>query len=112
VRASYGLTAGASCVKLANMTDTLNYVERVIDLILGEDNDLDFALAEMYALLVLVKGVNITMQDVHDAWAIWRNQTRPSHQSIIPFDELTVEVQELDRKYMDMLHRVAKQIFN
>jgi hypothetical protein len=90
----------------------MNYVERVIDAILGENNDLDYALAEMYALLVLVKGVNITMEDVHDAWSMWRNQTSPSHRSILPFDELASEVQEMDREHMEMLHRVAEQIFN
>jgi hypothetical protein len=64
-------------------------------------------LLELYALLVFVKGKNCTLEDVHDAWAIWRNQTNPKHKSLIPFDELTEEVQELDRKYMLGIRQVA-----
>ena len=39
--------------------------------------------------------MNTTLRDVHDAWAIWRHQARPDHPAIVPFDELTPDVQEL-----------------
>ncbi len=66
-------------------------------------------LIELYALLTFVKGDLTTLKDVHDAWAIWRNRTKPDHKSLVEFDELTLEVQELDRKYMECIHVTAKK---
>jgi hypothetical protein len=64
-------------------------------------------LLELYVLLVFVKGKDCTLEDVHDAWSIWRNQTNPTHKSLIPFDELTDEVKALDRPYMLGIRQVA-----
>lgn len=65
----------------------------------GEDD----ALFDLYALLVLVKGEEVTLEDVHDAWAVWRSRTAPDHQSIVPFDQLTLSVQKLDQAYADAI---------
>ena len=64
-------------------------------------------LLRLYALLVLVQGPNTRLEDVHDAWACWREATRPYHPALVPFGDLTSDVQELDRKYMDAIHAVA-----
>lgn len=89
-----------------------NYVQQVIDPLTVElraiDPDPDPVLTRLYALLVLVKGVDTTLQDVHDAWSIYKDITRPDHRSLIPFNDLTPEVRELDRKYVDAVHRIAK----
>jgi hypothetical protein len=71
---------------------------------------LDPELAQLYALLALTRGTRTTLRDVHDAWAIWRTTTRPDHPSIVPFDQLTPQVQELDRKYMTAIHQTAKAV--
>lgn len=88
-------------------TTTVNYVQRIRDALTAELPTLKPDLADMYALLVLTKGVNTTLEDVHDAWSVWRNRTFPEHRSLIPFKELAVDVQELDRKYADAIVRVA-----
>ncbi|OZM79918.1 hypothetical protein [Pseudonocardia sp. MH-G8] len=67
-------------------------------------------LAQLYALLALTRGSRTTLQDVHDAWAVWRNTTRPNHPSLVPFDQLSQDVQELDRKYMQAIHRTAREV--
>lgn len=85
----------------------MNYVDETkarLDIVLP---GLPEELLEFYALLVFTKGKDCTLEDVHDAWAIWRNQTNSAHRSLIPFDELTKEVQELDRRYMEGIHQVA-----
>lgn len=69
---------------------------------------MDSELLDVYTLLVLVKGEDVTLKDVHDAWAVWKNNIRPDHHSLIEFDELTEEVQELDRKYAESIALVAK----
>lgn len=64
-------------------------------------------LLEMYAQLVLTTGVITTLEDVHQAWSVWRNRTDPTHRSLVPFADLAPEVQELDRPYADAIRQVA-----
>lgn len=84
-----------------------NYVEAVRNGLADLLPDLPQDLLDLYTLLALVNGEECTLEDVHDAWAIWRNHTNPTHKSLISFDELTLEVQELDRKYMEAIHQAA-----
>lgn len=65
-------------------------------------------LLETYALLVFVVGENCTNEHIHDAWSIWQNKTQPEHRSLIPFAELTKEVQDLDSEYRDAVIKVSQ----
>jgi hypothetical protein len=48
----------------------------------------------LYALLAKTKGTATTREDVHDAWAIAEQYDGDClHRSIVPFDELSPEVQ-------------------
>jgi hypothetical protein len=86
----------------------MNYFDKITDdldkIIPGED----IQLLRYYALLVLTRGVNTTLENVHDAWSAWETGIIPDHRSLIPFSSLTVEVQELDRKYADAIRKVAE----
>ncbi len=69
-------------------------------------------LQNVYALLVLVKGTDVTLADVHDAWAVninqhWDFEQFGNHRSLVPFDQLSEEVQEKDQKYVDAIREVA-----
>lgn len=64
----------------------------------------------IYGVLALSKGEATTLEDVHHAWAAWCVNDRPYHVDLIPFAELTKEQQERDRKYMDAIHEVSRQI--
>lgn len=64
-------------------------------------------LLEVYGLLVLTVGENCTNEHIHDAWSIWQNKTQPEHRSLLPFDELTKEVQDLDEPYRQAVIKVA-----
>jgi hypothetical protein len=87
----------------------MNYVQEVQEA-LAAKLGLDPELRKLYALLVLVKGEETSLEDVHDAWSIWCNIDRPTHRSLIPFDQLTPKVQELDRLYMEVIHEVSREI--
>lgn len=63
-----------------------------------------------YTLLVLSKGANTTMEDVHDAWTAWMVTVRPDHKSLIPFNELPSEIQEYDREKTEIIHKVAYEM--
>jgi hypothetical protein len=67
----------------------------------------DMALYRIYALLALTTGIHTTLENVHDAWSAWEACLVPDHRSIVPFDQLTTEVQELDRKYANAIRMVA-----
>lgn len=72
-------------------------------------------LQNVYALLVLVKGEDVTLKDVHDAWAVNINQTWDfkqygNHRSLIAFDLLSKEVQDKDQHYVDAIKATAKAL--
>lgn len=87
-----------------------NYVQAAIEALNDAFPGLEPDLARLYTLLVLVKGEQTTLEDVHQAWAVWRNITNPAHRSLIPFSELSSEVQEMDREYMDAIHVAARAV--
>lgn len=85
-----------------------NYIENTRSALTRElGKPLDSRLLDLYTLLVLVKGAEVTLEDVHDAWAVWKSPIRPDHHSIIPFGELSERVQGLDQPYADAIARTA-----
>lgn len=87
----------------------MNYIEKIRS-ILATKIDVEDDLLDLYTLLVITHGEQCALKNVHDAWSVWRNKTNPSHKSLIPFSELTPEVQELDREYMEAICETAKEI--
>lgn len=89
-----------------------NYIDHIAQGI-GLHCGLDMAdaqqarLLRIYALLCLAKGRDTELEDVHDAWAAWCSQVDLNHRSLIPFGELTPEVQDLDRPYHSAILLVA-----
>lgn len=67
-------------------------------------------LQQLYVLLVLTRGINTTLADVHDAWACARALTRPDHKDLVPFDQLSDDVAAWDQPFMDAIHAAARQI--
>lgn len=67
-------------------------------------------LLELYTLLILVKGEDTTLSDVHDAWSIDKNRTFPEHWSLVPFEKLSKETQEKDQYYLDIIKSISRKI--
>lgn len=84
-----------------------NYIQQVKDALSEFHPSLAPELLDAYALLVLVRGEDVTLKDVHDAWSVWKNNIRPDHRSLIPFEELSPEVQAMDEKYANSIRIVA-----
>ena len=84
-----------------------NYIKNAKDVLREtfEENNLvvDEGLLDLYTLLLLTKGLKTTNKDVHKAWAIYTNQINPRHKSLIPFEDLTKEVQDLDTPYTETI---------
>jgi hypothetical protein len=66
-------------------------------------------LFRLYALLVLAKGQAVTARDVHNAWAVWMQESDPAHDSIRPFDELGAETQAADEPFVEAIKAAAKR---
>jgi len=86
-----------------------NYAQRVLDRMTRALPGNDPQLNVLYALLAMTTGTQTTLRDVHEAWALWRTMTNPGHKSLVPFDELSYDVRELDRPYCEAIIEVARE---
>jgi hypothetical protein len=62
-----------------------------------------------YAVLMRAKGTQSTASDVHDVWSAWMLARDPHHQSLVPFEELSADVQDMDNPYVVAIHAAAKR---
>lgn len=60
-----------------------------------------------YAVLALAKGAGVEASDVHNAWVAWMLGRGERHESMVPFDRLSLNVQEEDRPFVEAIRRVA-----
>lgn len=87
-----------------------NYIQEVREELSVRIVDIDDELLDLYALLVLVRGEKCTLEDVHDAWSVWKNKTDEKHRSLIPFKELTPSVQAMDAEYALAIRKTAREL--
>jgi hypothetical protein len=94
----------------------MNYIDQLAKAIYDEGNssgamdDVEWSLYRMYAVLALAKGHEVTPRDVHDAWAAWATEHRFQTKNIIPFDDLSPDVQHMDDRYVNDIHAVVGRI--
>jgi len=67
-------------------------------------------LLRLYAVLLRVKGANVTHSDIHDAWAAWMASRDGSHESLMPYEDLPESVREEDRVFARAVRRAANQV--
>ena len=87
-----------------------SYVADVVEALRVEVPDCDTNLLRLYALLTMTVGAGVTLEQVHDAWALWRAGTPQGHEALVPFGELEPGVRELDRPYAEAIRRVALRL--
>jgi hypothetical protein len=73
-------------------------------------SDEDLPLYRIYAVLLLVRGQDVTAEDVHNAWAAWASEHEPENRNLLPFKELSLRAQRKDQKYVDAIHQVAERM--
>lgn len=93
-----------------------NYITEIASRIRAEidpdklpDRGLDQLFAS-YALLALSRGVEVTNEDVHDAWSAWATEFSPDSDAIVPYDELASDVQAQDTIFRDAIRSVARSL--
>ena len=90
----------------------MNYIDEVKEE-LAKHIRVGKGLMNIYALLVLVKGEDCTLEDVHDAWAMninqtWDKEQYGEHFSMVPFNQLKKETQDKDQKFVDGIRETAQ----
>jgi hypothetical protein len=88
-----------------------NYIDALAAEIglLVPDQDCPQDLLRLYAVLALTRGTMTTLEDIHDTWSAWMAGRVPTHPALIPFGELSPEVQRLDWPYAEAVQMVAGQ---
>ena len=87
----------------------MNYIQE-IQTELSKHIKVSKRLLSYYSLLVVTLGEETTLADIHDAWAVDKNISMSHHRSIVLFEKLSPEVQELDREYMEAVRLTAKNL--
>lgn len=64
-------------------------------------------LIRWYAVLLRIKGIDVSQSDVHDVWSAWMVQRDPNHVSLVPYKSLPASVQEEDRVFATAIRRTA-----
>jgi hypothetical protein len=88
----------------------MNYFEQVMSRLEELHPNMERDYYRAYALLVFVKGQKVTLEDVHDAWAMVRNETNPNHKDLVRFKKLPATIAEWDRPYAESIKKVAEEI--
>lgn len=65
------------------------------------------ALLRSYAALLRAKGAAVTQSDVHDAWAAWMHERKPTHEDLRPYEQLSASTKEQDRVFAEAIRRAA-----
>jgi hypothetical protein len=88
------------------LTEYAEQIRREVPAALLPAGDTD-ELFRAYAVLLLAKGSQVSLADVHNAWAAWMAGRDPDHPALIEFDRLPPRTAQLDRPFLEAIHRVA-----
>jgi hypothetical protein len=69
------------------------------------------SLVDLYTLLALIFGSSVSEEDVHNAWAVWKNNNCPEHSSIVGFHLLPPQIQVYDTKYVEIIRRAVAESY-
>lgn len=92
----------------------MNYIDEIARAIYArtaddEPDESDMRLYRIYAVLASAVGEGVTEAMVHDAWSAWMADDKPEHRSLVPFEELTPDVRDLDLPYRLAIAVVAAE---
>lgn len=62
----------------------------------------------LYAVLALVRGEDADRRDVHEAWVAWMELLGEDNPSMVPFDDLSPDVQAEDEPFVRAIRTVAR----
>lgn len=86
----------------------MSYLDPVRDALAAELPGMHPDLLDLYTLLALTQGEQVTSEHVHDAWGLWMRRTRPNHDALVPYEELAPAVQQLDEVYVEAIKTVVR----
>lgn len=63
----------------------------------------------IYAVLERAKGIQVTNEDVHNAWVAWMEATGQQHESIKEYSDLDSGTKQEDSPFTRAIRRVAEE---
>ncbi len=69
-------------------------------------------LLRSYAVLARVKGIDVTREDIHDAWAAWMADEDPQHNALRPYADLDPGTRREDEPFVTAVRTVASRLAN
>ena len=88
-----------------------NYFNEASSLLASKLPDCPPELIRYYTLLLLVKSEDVTLEDVHHAWAAWRvDSDRPDHPMIVPMAQVPEDIQAYDEPYRAVIAETAREL--
>lgn len=63
----------------------------------------------MYAVLALAKGISVTAEDVHNAWAAWALSHGRTGPSLVPFSELSPAERAKDEPFVRAIKQAIQK---
>ena len=63
----------------------------------------------MYAVLLIAKGLDVSREDVHNAWVAWTVSKGEDHESLVPYSELSSDTQSEDSPFVVAIRIVARR---
>jgi hypothetical protein len=67
-------------------------------------------LLRLYAVLLRAKGKSITQSDVHDAWSAWMAERDAHHDALVPYADLSEDVQDQDRIFASAIRAASDDV--
>lgn len=101
----------------------MNYVQDARIILEEELPRTEPELMDLYLLLLLTAGKLVSLEQVHDAWSIWKDSSTnynassvasnlmvDKHPALVPFGRLGKETQDKDQEYADGIFRAAVRL--
>jgi hypothetical protein len=77
-----------------------------VDLLPDGDTTLLF---QVYAVLLLAKGADVSAADVHNAWTVWMQTLQPNHESLVRYEDLDRRLQASDQPFAEAIREAYRR---
>jgi len=86
----------------------MTYLDPIRQSLINQLPDLHPELLDLYTLLAVVRGKQVTGEDVHVAWMLWTRSRRPEHPHLKDYKDLDPDVRERDEIYVRAIQAAVR----
>lgn len=94
----------------------MSYTDPVREALEAEFPDAPITLLDQYTCLTLLRGQQVTVEDIHLVWSVWSSRFNWTHAWLKPLDEfpdaVRSEVEAMHRQYLDAIRKTAASVLD